>query len=166
MRVKKLSARLAAVASFVSAGESVADIGADHGYLPIYLVKEGISPFAILTDVQEGPLEKTRISVGKALSRDSKEAGLISLRLGAGLSVLEKDEVDAVVIAGMGGETIISILSADPDKTKSFGKYILQPRTKVQELKNWLFNEGWEIKAETKADEKGRLCDIIVCAPQ
>jgi len=173
MRVKKLSGRLAAMASFVSAGESVADIGADHGYLPIYLVREGISPFAILTDVQEGPLEKTCISVERTLGKngffdneDPRMAGRLSLRLGDGLSVLDEAEIDVVVIAGMGGETIISILSADPEKTKSFGKYILQPRTKVNELKNWLINESWKIISETKADEKGRLCDIIVCTPQ
>ena len=160
MRAKKLSGRLAAMASFVSAGESVADIGADHGYLPIYLVREGISPFAILTDVQEGPLEKTRISVEKALGSRG-----VSLRLGDGLSVLDEAEVDVVVIAGMGGETIISILEADPEKTKSFMKYILQPRTKVNELQKWLIKESWNIIFETKAEEKGRLCDIIVCTP-
>jgi tRNA (adenine22-N1)-methyltransferase len=175
MRVKKLSARLAAMASFVSAGESIADIGADHGYLPLYLMREGISPFAVLTDVQEGPLEKTRLSVEKALGQNGaglasgqdKNQGLslyaLATRLGDGLSVLEKAEVDVIVIAGMGGETIISILAADPEKTKSFRKYILQPRTKTDLLKEWLSDAGFIITSETKADEKGRLCDIIVC---
>ena len=68
-------------------------------------------------------------------------------------------------IAGLGGETIISILAEDAEKAKSFGKYILQPRTKTDLLKYWLKEAGWTIAAETKAEEYGRLCDIIVCAP-
>ena len=162
MRYKKLSPRLMAMAGFVSSGESIADIGADHGYLPLYLVREGISPFAILTDIKPGPLEKTRESVGKALDCF---VAILSLRLGDGLAPIEKAEVDVVVIAGLGGETIISILAEDAEKAKSFGKYILQPRTKTDLLKYWLKEAGWTIAAETKAEEYGRLCDIIVCAP-
>ena len=166
MRLKKLSARLSAMASFVSTGESVADIGADHGYLSLFLVREGISPSAILTDVQEGPLEKTRISVEKATSITEGLDERISLRLGDGLVPLEIAEVDVVAIAGMGGETIISILSADPDKTGSFRRYILQPRTKVKLLKDWLLENHWAIIAETSAKERDKMCDIIVCTPE
>ena len=169
MRVKKLAPRLAAMADFVSAGESIADIGADHGYLPIHLLREEVIPFAILSDVQKGPLEKTRLSVEKAISSLSAVSDgaeeRISLRLGDGLSVVEKGEVDIIVIAGMGSETIIKILSAEKEKTVSFGKFILQPRTKTELLKEWIASENWSILAETKAEERGRLCDIIVCAP-
>jgi len=156
------------MAGFVSAGESLADIGADHGYLPLYLVREGVSPYVVLTDKAEGPLEKTRISVQKATSgmeaRDTRGPG-ISLRLGDGLTALEKGEVDVVAIAGMGAETIIKILDADSQKAGSFRKFILQPRTKTGLLKEWLSRAGWAILAETKAEERGRICDIIVCAP-
>ena len=161
MRVKKLNARLSAMASYVGAGKSVADIGADHGYLPIHLIREGISPFAVLTDVHPGPLEKTRVSLAK-----SRVAGdRIELRLGDGLQALDSGAVDIVVIAGMGGETIISILAADKVKAESFWKYILQPRTKADKLRDWLADRNWEILAEERAYEKGRPCDIIVCSP-
>ena len=165
-RAKRLSPRLMAMASYVEAGESVADIGADHAYLPLWLVREGVAPFAILTDVQPGPLEKTRISVDKALA-----AGLlrldcrVDLRLGDGLSPLAGAEVDVVVIAGLGGETICSILMADPAKSNSFLKYILQPRTKTDFLLGWLAGAGWSTLAQTTAEENGRKCDIIVCTP-
>jgi tRNA (adenine22-N1)-methyltransferase len=149
------------MAGFVNTGESVADIGADHGYLPLYLVREGVSPFAVLTDVAPGPLEKARTSVARAMAEPEK----ILLRQGDGLSVLKGAEVDVVVIAGMGGETICSILAADPEKAGSFRKYILQPRTKKEVLKDWLNNTGWSIISETAVEEKGRICDIIVCAP-
>jgi len=176
-----------AIAGFVSAGESVADIGSDHAYVPIYLVREGISPFAVLTDVKPGPLEKTRASVEKAIasSRNHSEICLtdslanrrrfrceqsqecvFDLRLGDGLAALSKAEVDTVIIAGMGGETIISILEADTKKASSFRKYILQPRTKTELLAGWLEGSGWKVMIKTTAEEKGRMCDIIVCVPK
>jgi tRNA (adenine22-N1)-methyltransferase len=86
--------------------------------------------------------------------------------LGDGLSPLFPGEVDVVVIAGMGGETIIKILSEDRDKTRSFRKYILQPRTKTDQLRGWLKENDWIINAETAVDEKWRRCDIIICAPE
>jgi len=167
------------MAGFVREGESVADVGADHAILPIYLVREGISPFAVLTDVSPGPLEKTRFNIEKAIGhkrdgsfyvqkRTQKEPSLLcfDLRLGDGLAALAESEVDTVIIAGMGGETIISILEADPGKAVSFGKYILQPRTKTGALELWLAGSGWSVLEKTAADERGRLCDIIVCAPK
>ena len=163
MHEKKLSARLAAMAGFVDMGESLADIGADHGYLPIYLVRKGTSPFAILTDVQPGPLEKTRDSAARA--GIEKQDPRIEFRLGDGLSALQDSEVDVVVIAGMGGETIKSILENSPGKAQSFRKYILQPRTKSQALKAWLADAGWVIQNETSAEERGRVCDIIIVVP-
>ena len=155
-----------AMAGYISAGESIADIGADHGYLPLYLLWKGISPFAILTDTQPGPLEKARISVEKARSAGLiKPDTRIDLRLGDGLSPLAGAEVSAVVIAGMGGESICSILMADPNKTRSFLKYILQPRTKTDMVLGWLAGAGWSTLDRTVAEENGRKCDIIVCTP-
>jgi len=185
--MKKLSARCEAIAGFVSAGESVADIGADHAYVPLYLVREGVSPFAVLTDVKPGPLEKTRASVEKAIANsrnhseicltnslanrrrfwcEQNQTCIFDLRLGDGLEALTEAEVDTVIIAGMGGETIISILSADPEKAGSFRKYILQPRTKTEMLFRWLADSGWAVLTKTAVEERGRMCDIIVCAPK
>ena len=153
------------MAAHVEPGESVADIGADHGYLPLWLVREGISPFAVLTDVQPGPLEKTQASVKRWTSGQNSVETCVSIRLGNGLAPLKAGEVDAIVIAGMGGETIVSILAADPLKAVSFKKYILQPRTKLNILQKWIEENNWEIISETDAPEKGRKCDIIVCRP-
>jgi len=177
VREKKLSARFKAMASFINAGESVADIGTDHALLPIYLVREGVSPFAVLTDISQGPLEKARKNVESASNSvntrgrfscvNTKEPSpcVLDLRLGDGLSVLEPAEVDAVIIAGIGSETMISILEADPDKTGSFRKYILQPRTKTKLLETWLAGSGWNVIEKTTAEERGRLCEIFLCAP-
>jgi len=166
VRVKKLTDRLAAIAGLVSLGETVADIGADHGYLPLHLVREGISPSAILTDKAPGPLEKARNNVERANALyPGPEGSSITLRLGDGLSALKDSEVDVVVIAGMGGDTILSILGADPLKAVSFRKYILQPRTKPGILRAWLAETGWTVISEATAEERGRVCEIIVCVP-
>jgi tRNA (adenine22-N1)-methyltransferase len=167
---KKLSPRLLTMAGFVAPGESVADIGTDHAYLPRYLVANGISPFAILTDMKIGPLRMAWRSVCIELGSDEaflpgRRTGGYELRLGDGLAPLSAGEADAVVVAGMGGETIAEILAADPAKSGSFGKYILQPRTKADALRTWLNGAGWRTFAETAAEEKGRMCTIIVAAP-
>jgi tRNA (adenine22-N1)-methyltransferase len=141
------------IASYVGAGESVADIGSDHGYLPIWLTREGVSPFVIMTDIAEGPLSIAR--------GNAERYGIADFRLGNGLEPLLPGEVDAVVIAGMGGETIMGIMSADPAVTSSFAKYILQPRTKAELLRSWLA-ERYEIVAENEATERGRACPVIV----
>jgi tRNA (adenine22-N1)-methyltransferase len=153
----KYSDRILKIASYVGRGETVADIGPDHGYLAEWLIRNGISPRVIMSDVAEGPLLIARRNAERYL-RDASQA---DFRLGDGLAPLERGEVDTVVIAGMGGESIIEMLGADPDKTRSFGKYILQPRTKVGLLREWL--EGrYDIMYEGSAVERGRDCEIIV----
>ena len=94
----KLSKRLETVASFVPKGSNIADIGTDHGYVPIYLVREGQAEHAVAMDVRKGPLERARAHV--------EDAGLgsrIDVRLSDGLAGLETGEADCVVIAGLGG---------------------------------------------------------------
>ena len=115
----KLSKRLETVASFVPKGSNIADIGTDHGYVPIYLVREGQAEHAVAMDVRKGPLERARAHVA--------EAGLgsrIDVRLSDGLAGLKPGEADCVVIAGMGGELIIHILEegvcGTPSDTGSF----------------------------------------------
>ena len=95
----KLSKRLETVASFVPKGSNIADIGTDHGYVPIYLVREGQAEHAVAMDVRKGPLERARAHV--------EAAGLgsrIDVRLSDGLAGLKPGEADCVVIAGMGGD--------------------------------------------------------------
>ena len=101
----KLTNRLQAAADLVPVCESMADIGTDHGYLPIYLVQEGRARRAIACDVNDGPLTRAREDVNSSgLSRQ------IGLRLGGGLAPLGKGEVDGVTICGMGGLLMRDIL--------------------------------------------------------
>ena len=118
----KLSARLAAVAALVEPGSRVADVGTDHGYIPIYLVQTGIADRAIAMDVRSGPLERARAHVDR-LPPGCRER--IETRLSDGLKALSPGEADTVVIAGMGGELMIRILdegqSQTPDSLPSVG---------------------------------------------
>lgn len=158
---KKLSPRLLAMAHHVKAGERIADIGSDHAYLPRYLVAGGISPHAILTDARPGPLARA-----KAGAELEAQPDLFDLRLGDGLEPLRNGEVETVVVAGMGGETIAAILAADPEKAGSFPKYILQPRTKTEVLRDWIARSGWSLLADETVEERGRACVILVAAPK
>jgi tRNA (adenine22-N1)-methyltransferase len=154
--VAKYTERIKRLASCVARGERVADIGPDHGYLGIWLARQGVTDQVIMTDIAEGPLAIAR--------RNAEEYGGFDFRLGDGLAPLEPGEVDTVVIAGMGGETIIGILAADIEKTRSFPKYVLQPRTKAELLREWLTSAGFRITAEDTVPERGRPCEIIVAS--
>ena len=103
----ELSIRLKTVAEAVTKGNRVADVGTDHGYVPIYLVKNNLSPAGIAMDVNKGPLEKAQEHI-----REEKIGGKIATRLGNGLAPLEPGETDTVIIAGMGGDLICKILKA------------------------------------------------------
>ncbi len=107
--VYRLTPRLAAVAAWVPQDARLADVGTDHGYLPVQLILEGRIPSAIATDIRPGPLAKAAETV-----EHSALAGRVELRLCDGLAAVSPQEVDAVTIAGMGGETILKILSAAP----------------------------------------------------
>ncbi|MGI6210987.1 MAG: tRNA (adenine(22)-N(1))-methyltransferase [Anaerovoracaceae bacterium] len=154
-----LSSRLRRIAEEVKPGETVADIGTDHGYLPIYLVDSGISPRAILTDISPGSLEKAKRDAESFLER----SGRVSFRLGDGLDVIAPGEVDVIVIAGMGGLQMIDILGREPQKSRSFSCFLLQPRTKSGELRAWLRNHGCEIRKEQIVRE-GKHLPVILTA--
>ena len=138
-----LTDRLMAMASQVEPGESLADIGTDHGYLPMYLYMEGISPKVIMADVSKGSLNKAKQNC-KEICPDGK----FDFRLGNGLKVIKRGEVDNVAIAGMGGVLITEILGKDMGKTKTFKKLILQPRTAQGRLRFWLIKKGFDIVEE------------------
>lgn len=153
-----LRARLALVASFVRPGSRLADIGTDHAYLPVELVKAGVCPRALACDLRRGPLENARIHIEKAGLADT-----IECRLGSGLSPVSAGEADDIVLAGMGGETIVSILAACPFLRDSSLRLIVQPMTHPEELRRFLWENGFEIDAEAAVieDEKSYL---VLCA--
>lgn len=133
-----LSKRLNAVASLVKSGSSVADVGTDHGYIPVYLVKNNISPFAVAMDINEKPLASC-----KALVKEEGLEDIIQTRLSNGLEKLNKGECDTVIIAGMGAELIVDILSNCNFVNELH--LILQPMTHPELARKYLFDNGFEI---------------------
>lgn len=134
----------------------MADIGTDHGLLPVWLLEHGVAAQVIAADLRAGPLEAAR--------RTARRYGLsdrISFRLCDGLSGISPDETDTIVIAGMGGETIVGILSAAP-WTKTQGvKLLLQPQSAFPELRSWLTAQGYQIQREQIVCEGNRLYVIM-----
>lgn len=157
----RLSKRIYAIAAQVNKGETVADIGTDHGYVPMLLMKNGVSPSVIMSDISEGSLSKA--------VHTFKECGISvpenSFRTGDGLETVAAGEVDTIIIGGLGGLTITEILESDPSKSRSFTKLILQPRKHSGNLRHYLYTHGWDITGEHLAPEGKFVCEIITAVP-
>lgn len=159
MEYKKLQLqpRLQLLADLVPDGSRLADIGTDHGYLPVRLLQDGRIPSAIAADVGREPLQHA--------VRTAEEYGVagIDFRLCDGLRGVSPQEVDTIVIAGMGGETMIHILSA-ADWTKEPNRYtlLLQPMTKTGELRRWLADNGYCFTAERLVWDKEFLYPVMI----
>ena len=153
----KLGSRLAALAAFVPHGTRVADIGTDHAYLPIELVQKNIAISAVAADVHIGPYQAAKGNI-ENLGLNHK----ISVRFGDGLAVLSPGEVDTVVIAGMGGGTIIEILNSNPEVTSSLSRLILQPMVATGLVRRWLLANEWRIIDEALVQDDGTLYEIVV----
>ena len=156
----KLSNRLQAVADEVDPGAIVADIGTDHGYLAVYLTVENIAQHVIASDRAKGPLTAADQLVS-LLSLKPK----IETRLDDGLMVLKPNEVDTICIAGMGGMTIIDILSQAPEVLKTAKKLVLQPQRGASKLRRWLAANHFRITAENLAVDDGFYYIVIVAEP-
>lgn len=156
MATIKLSNRLQAIASFVSPESNVADIGTDHGYIPVWLAQNGIARKIVAADINKGPLEHA-----KKTAAEYGVSGKINFRLCSGLAFSDSAEYDTVIIAGMGGELIASILEAAP-WTKNGTTLILQPNTKIQDLVEWLITNGFEIRNVMLVKEAGKYYQILV----
>lgn len=156
-----LSDRLLAIAREVEKGQIVADIGTDHGFLPIYLWERGISPKVILTDISRGSLEKARENCKRLYPEEE-----FDLRLGDGISPIREDEADTVIIAGMGGILMTEILQNDISKARMMKKLILQPRNNIGILRHWLYNHGFSIINEKLVREGRFICEIITAIPK
>ncbi len=156
----RLTERLQKIADGIHIGERVADIGSDHGYLPIYLWEKRISNHIIVTDIKKSPLNIAKKNIRGYISKE-----VMDFRLGSGLEILENAEVDTAVIAGMGGLLIMDILSKDISKSLSFKKIILQPRNAQDKLRKWLVQNGFKIAEENLAKEGKFICEIITVIP-
>lgn len=152
----QISERLKTVASFVTEGMRVADIGTDHAYVPIYLIQNGKIPSALAMDVGEGPLRKAREHI--------KEQGLtdrIETRLSDGFSAFQKGEAQSVVIAGLGGELMIQILTLGKPAISEVSEFILSPHSEIHKVRTFLMEQGFSIVKETMLYEERIYYTII-----
>ncbi|MBQ6807055.1 MAG: SAM-dependent methyltransferase [Lachnospiraceae bacterium] len=156
-----LSARLSAVASMVSMGNRVCDVGCDHGFVPIYLVQQGISPQVLAMDVNEGPLEQAREHI-----RAYDLASYIKTRLSDGLKAYQEGEADSLICAGMGGRLMMQILCENEDKTSSFGELILQPQSDIELFRCFLRKQGYQLVEENMIEEDGKYYPMMKVVKQ
>ena len=140
-----LSARLLACCNYVNCGDRVADIGCDHGYLGIHLLKSGIAQSVIAADVNEQPLHSATVNAMKFGVRDK-----MRFFLSDGAVSIPRD-FDTMVCAGMGADTMISILTASTWLKNGQYRLILQCQSKTPMLRRWLWEHGWNIRRETLA---------------
>ncbi|MCM1088720.1 MAG: class I SAM-dependent methyltransferase [Muribaculaceae bacterium] len=151
-----LSQRLKAAAGLVTRGNRVCDVGCDHGFVPIYLILEGISPRALALDVREGPLEQAREHI-KAYRLEA----YIETRLSDGLCAYRCGEADSFLCAGMGGRLMQRILETDKDKTDSFRELILQPQSEIEQFRRFLRGQGYLLVEENMIEEDGKFYPMM-----
>lgn len=159
MRPVTLSERLRTVAGMVTVGNVVCDVGCDHGFVPIYLVQQGISPKVVAMDLREGPLRAAREHVA-AYGLE----GQIETRLSDGLHNYKKGEADTLICAGMGGGLMTRILNEDREKTDSFQELILQPQSEIEKFRRFLRESGYRILDEEMVEEDGKFYQAIRAA--
>ncbi len=152
----ELSNRLKTIASFVTKGLCVADIGTDHGYIPIDLVKSGKCPKAFAMDVGKEPLSRARQHIKEMDAQDQ-----ITCILSDGLNQLPQTEVDSLVIAGMGGDLVVKILENDLEKLKEIKEMILSPQSHLEKVRHFLHDHGFLIAKEAMVKEDGKYYVII-----
>ena len=156
----QISKRLEAVAGMVTSGSFLADIGTDHGYIPIYLIEHKRIPKAIAMDVNRGPLEKAKEHIMQAGLQDK-----IETRLSDGLEKLKPDEAESILIAGMGGPLTVRILSEGAGKLGACRELILQPQSDLKAVRAYLEGEGWKIVREEMVQEEGKFYPMMRAVP-
>ncbi len=152
-----LGGRLQLCASMVRPKSTLADIGTDHAYLPIWLAKQDLITRAIAADINLGPLQKAEQNIKRYRVQD-----IVSARLSDGLNAIFPFEADDIVIAGMGGEMIIKIINAAPWLKNAQKRLILQPMTSVQQLREFLAVQGFAILTEQAVIEDNRPYSVIL----
>ncbi len=156
----KLSARLTAIAEMVTPGSRICDVGCDHALTLIYLVLSGRARSALAMDVAEGPLYSAE---GNLAAFDCWED--VELRLSDGLAAFREGEADSLIISGMGGLLMVSILSAFPEKTASFRELILGPQREFRRLREKLRELGLAIREERMIEEEGKFYPLLRVSP-
>lgn len=156
----ELSDRLLAVASMVTTGSIVCDVGCDHGYVSIYLVNNHVCPHVIAMDVNAGPLGQAREHI--------REAGLlpyIDTRRSDGLKALKPGEADSLIIAGMGGRLMERILHEGREQIRGMQEVILQPQSEIASFRKFLREQGYRLLSENMIFEDGKYYPMMKAAP-
>ena len=155
MKELVLQPRLRLLADMVPEGARLADVGTDHGYLPVFLLQKGRIAGAIASDIVSGPLQHARQTAAEY------EVEGIDFRLCPGLDAIGAEEADTIVIAGMGGETIQAVLEAAPWTGDGGHLLLLQPMTKVEFLRKWLSDNGYTFTDERLIFDKDHLYPVF-----
>lgn len=148
--------RLQAVADLLTENECVADVGTDHGYIPIYLIESGKCSRAFAMDINEGPLLRAKEHI--------EEHGLsekIELRLSDGVNALKAGECDCVVAAGMGGALVVKILQEGNRIFKGLREFVLQPQSELWKVRRYLCENGYCVTAEDMVLEDGKFYPMM-----
>jgi tRNA (adenine22-N1)-methyltransferase len=156
MGVIQISERLRAVASLVTKGNILADIGTDHGYVPIYLIQREIIPRAIAMDINAGPLERAREHISAYGLNDKVET-----RLSDGAHALEPGEAESILIAGMGGALAMRIIAECPEVFARAAEVILQPQSEIPLVRKFLMDNGYNLQAENMILEDGKFYPMM-----
>ncbi len=152
----KISNRLTTAAALVTQGYTLADVGTDHGYIPIYLLQQKKIPSAIAMDINEGPLERAK----EHIALYGLQA-YIQTRLSDGVAALKPGEVEAVLIAGMGGGLVMHILKDGEKVCQSAKELILQPQSEIERVREFLREKGYTILAEDMVYEDGKFYPMM-----
>lgn len=156
-----LSKRLKALANMVTDGNRLADIGTDHGYIPIYLCQTGKIPFALAMDIGKGPLQQAQTHIAEhGLSEQ------IKTRLSDGMSALQFGEADTILIAGMGGGLVMKILSEGAEKLTGKEELILQPQSEIALVREFLRVRNFQILNEDMILEDGKYYPMMKVSQQ
>lgn len=148
----ELSKRLQAVADLVSEGLVVADVGTDHGYIPIYLIETKRSPKAFAMDVNKGPLLRAKEHIAEHGLTSS-----IDTRLSDGVRALKKGECECVVVAGMGGALTIKIMEEGKEIFRNLKEFVLQPQSELQKVRTYLYENAYSIVEENMVLDDGKF---------
>lgn len=156
----QLSKRLHAVASLVTPGNRVADVGCDHAYTSIYLAEKGISHRIIAMDVNQGPIDRAKENIVKYGYED-----IIEIRKSDGLQKLKPGETDTILIAGMGGALTIQILQERLEVVNEVSELILQPQSEINKVRIMLIEAGFVIIEENMIMEDGKYYVMMKAVP-